>query len=139
MTRKKFKLTGFARFLLVMVVLAPLAFIGASLYNGEDGIENLKQLLKGNFNFEKKEIVVDEAPKEEKNEESKALVNTPPPSKVEINSEVAKLQDELNYKSQKVDSLYKENATLKSEIEAKDKELSEVKDQLEKIKSAISQ
>ena len=50
-----------------------------------------------------------------------------------------KLQDELNYKSQKVDSLYKENATLKSEIEAKDKELSEVKDQLEKIKSAISQ
>ena len=39
----------------------------------------------------------------------KALVNTPPPSKIEINSEIAKLQDELSYKSQKVDSLYKQN------------------------------
>ena len=55
MTRKKFKLTGFARFLLVMIILAPVAFIGASFYNGEDGIENLKQIFKGNFNFEKKE------------------------------------------------------------------------------------
>jgi peptidoglycan hydrolase CwlO-like protein len=138
MARKKFKLTGFARFLLVMVVLAPLAFIGASYYNGEDGIENLKRLFKGNFNFDKKEIVVDEEPKEEKNDESKALIDTAP-SEVEINSQVAKLQDELDYKSQKVDSLYKENAVLKSEIEAKEKELREVKDQLEKIKSAISQ
>ncbi len=138
MARKKFKLTGFARFLLVMIVLAPLAFIGASLYNGEDGIENLKNLFKGNFNFEKKEIVVEEKPEEEKTEESKALVN-PAPTEVEINSQMAKLQDELNHKSQIADSLYKENATLKSLIEAKDQELTEVKSQLEKIKSAISQ
>ena len=138
MTRKKFKLTGFARFLLVMIVLAPVAFIGASFYNGEDGIENLKQIFKGNFNFEKKEMVVEVEPEEEKTEESKALVNTAP-TEVEINSQVAKLQDELDYKSQITDSLYKENATLKSQIEAKDEELIEVKSQLEKIKSAISQ
>ena len=138
MARKKFKLTGFARFLLVMIVLAPLAFIGASFYNGEDGIENLKNLFKGKFNFEKKEIVVEEKPEEEKTEESKALVNTAP-TEVEINSQVAKLQDELDYKSQIADSLYKENATLKSQIKAKDEELTEVKSQLEKIKSAISQ
>ncbi len=138
MARKKFKLTGFARFLLVMIVLAPVAFIGASFYNGEDGIENLKQLFKGNFNFEKKEMVVEEEPEEEKTEESKALVNKAP-SEVEINSQVAKLQDELDYKSQITDSLYKENATLKSQIKAKDEELTEVKSQLEKIKSAISQ
>jgi hypothetical protein len=135
MASKKFKLTGFARFLLVMVVLAPLAFLGASYYNGEDGIENLKNLFKGNFNFGKKEVVAEQP--EEKTDESKALVTQP--SEVEINSQVAKLQDELDFKTQKVDSLYKENATLKSEIKAKDKELSEVKDQLEKIKSAISQ
>ena len=67
MARKKFKLTGFARFLLVMIILAPLAFIGASYYNGEDGIENLKKLFRGNFNFEKKEIKVE--PKEEPKEE----------------------------------------------------------------------
>ena len=140
MATKKFKLTGFARFLLVMIILVPVAFFGASWYNGEDGVEIIKQILKGNFDFEKKEKVVEEAPKEMKEEESKALVNTPPPpSKIEINSEIAKLQDELEYKNQKVDSLYKENAALKSDIEAKEKELKEVKDQLEKIKNAISQ
>ena len=137
MTRKKFRLTGFARFFLVMIVLAPLAFIGASFYNGEDGIENLKNLFKGKFKFEKKEVKQIENP-EEKDDESKVLVNSAP-TEVEINSQVAKLQDELNFKNQKVDSLYKENAALKSQIEAKDKELSEIKDQLEIIKSAISQ
>ncbi len=140
MTRKKIKLTGFARFFLVMIVLAPLAFIGASFYNGEDGIENIKNLFKGKFKFEKKEVVHEEK-NAEKTEESKALVNevNEVPSEVEINSQVAKLQDELNFKSQKVDSLYKENAALKSQIEAKNKELNEARDQIEKIKSAISQ
>ena len=141
MARKKFKLTGFARFLLVMVVLAPLAFIGASYYNGEDGIENLKQIFKGNFNFSKKEVTVKEKPKVEDTEESKALVNTPPPppalTEVEINSEIAKLKDELEYKNAKVDSLYKQNEALKAQVDAKDKELNEVKRQLEKIKNAI--
>ena len=42
MSRNKFKLTGFARFFIVMMFLAPLAYIGASYYNGEDGIENIK-------------------------------------------------------------------------------------------------
>jgi hypothetical protein len=137
MTRKKFRLTGFARFFLVMIVLAPLAFIGASFYNGENGIENLKNLFKGKLKFEKEEVKQIEKP-EEKDDESKVLVN-PAPTEVEINSQVAKLQDELNFKNQKVDSLYKENAALKSQIEAKDKELSEIKNQLEIIKSAISQ
>ena len=137
MTRKKFKLTGFARFFLIMIVLAPLAFIGASYYNGEDGIENLKNLFKGKFKFEKKEVIKEET-KDNQEETSEALVK-PAPSKIEINSQVAKLQDELDFKNQKVDSLYKENAALKAQIESKNKELNDVKNQLEKIKSAISQ
>lgn len=42
---KRLRLTGFARFLMVMVILVPAAYIGASYYNGEDGIQNIKQLL----------------------------------------------------------------------------------------------
>lgn len=42
---KRFRLTGFARFLFVMVILVPAAYIGASYYNGEDGIQNIKNLL----------------------------------------------------------------------------------------------
>jgi hypothetical protein len=41
---KRIRLTGFARFLFVMVILVPAAYIGASYYNGEDGFQNLKTL-----------------------------------------------------------------------------------------------
>jgi hypothetical protein len=46
MPRRKFKLTGFARFFIAMLFLAPLAYIGASYYNGEDGVENIKNFFK---------------------------------------------------------------------------------------------
>jgi cell division protein FtsB len=42
---KRIRLTGFARFLFVMVILVPAAYIGASYYNGEDGFQNIKALL----------------------------------------------------------------------------------------------
>ncbi len=48
MARRKLRLTAFARFFIVMLFLAPAAYIGASYYNGEDGIENIKKL----FGFE---------------------------------------------------------------------------------------
>ena len=38
-------MTVFSRFLIVMLILGPLAYMGASYYNGEDGIANLKKLL----------------------------------------------------------------------------------------------
>jgi hypothetical protein len=41
----KYKATGCARFFLVLIILAPLAYLGASYYNGQDGIENVKSLL----------------------------------------------------------------------------------------------
>jgi len=42
----KVKTTGFARFFLIMIIVGPLAYIGASYYNGEDGIEKIKSLFK---------------------------------------------------------------------------------------------
>ena len=38
----RFKVTGFTRFILIMVILVPLAYVIASYYNGKDGIEELK-------------------------------------------------------------------------------------------------
>ena len=43
--QKKYKITGFARFLIFMIFFAPVAYVGASYYNGEDGIANIKNLL----------------------------------------------------------------------------------------------
>lgn len=39
---KRMRTTPFARFFIVMLFLAPIAYIGASYYNGEDGIGNIK-------------------------------------------------------------------------------------------------
>ena len=42
MSRKKYKLTGFARFFIVMLFLAPIAFLTATYINqGEEGINSL--------------------------------------------------------------------------------------------------
>ncbi|MBK8502791.1 MAG: hypothetical protein IPL46_11535 [Saprospiraceae bacterium] len=38
----KYKTTGCAKFFLILVILAPLAYVGASYFNGQDGIENIK-------------------------------------------------------------------------------------------------
>jgi cell division protein FtsB len=43
--KRKYKMTGCARFFIVLIILAPLAYLGASYYNGENGIENIKNFL----------------------------------------------------------------------------------------------
>jgi hypothetical protein len=40
-------MTGFARFFILMLFVVPLAYIGASYYNGQDGIQNIKNLFSG--------------------------------------------------------------------------------------------
>ncbi len=45
MARRRRKMTPFARFLIVMLILVPAAFIGASLFNGEDPMDNFRRLL----------------------------------------------------------------------------------------------
>ena len=42
--QRKYKMTGCARFFLVMLILAPIAYLAASYYNNEDGIGNIKEL-----------------------------------------------------------------------------------------------
>lgn len=45
MARKKSKLTPFARLFIFLIFLAPLAYVGASYYKGQDGIQNIKNLV----------------------------------------------------------------------------------------------
>ena len=42
---RKYKATGCAKFFFVLIILAPLAYMGASYYNGQDGWQNLKNLI----------------------------------------------------------------------------------------------
>jgi cell division protein FtsB len=45
MIKKKLTLTPFARLFIVLLFAVPLSYIGASYYNGEDGIQNIKNLV----------------------------------------------------------------------------------------------
>ena len=42
---RRVKLTAFSRFLILLIFLIPAAYIGASYYNGQDGIQNIKEML----------------------------------------------------------------------------------------------
>lgn len=39
----KYKITPFFRFLLAMIIIVPLAYFGASLYRGENPVENIQK------------------------------------------------------------------------------------------------
>lgn len=42
---RKIRLTPFARFFIFLLIAAPLAFLGASYYRGEDGIAKIKSII----------------------------------------------------------------------------------------------
>lgn len=42
---KRKSLTGFARLIIALIILVPSAFIGASYINGEDPVQNFKEVM----------------------------------------------------------------------------------------------
>ena len=45
MAKRKLQLTGFARLFLFLVIMLPALFFGVSYAEGEDGIQNLKDVI----------------------------------------------------------------------------------------------
>lgn len=43
--RRKYKMTGCARFFIFLLIFAPIVLIGVSLYNGHNPVEQVKDLL----------------------------------------------------------------------------------------------
>ncbi len=139
-------MTPFARFFLVMLIAAPLAYLGSAYYNGVDPIENLKELInpepeppqmvKETAEIEKELEVADTNQvvlKEKEGEDASQSL----PSKVIINSQIAKLQDLLKFKNEKIDSLYLALAAQNIALEQKDSTIQLLRSQLDKIKGAI--
>jgi len=122
MAKSKFKMTGFARFFIVMLILAPLAYIGASYANGEDGVENFKNLFKGKVSFGTTQV--DDTP---------AVAETT--KSVEIPAPSSTSSSQSNDSSDKDDRIRE----LQNQLEAKNKELEEVKAQLKAVQDAIRQ
>ncbi len=84
----KYKTTGCAKFILMLVILTPLAYLGASYFNGQDGLQNIKDLFGGKG--DQTEIV---------------------------ESATDDLTDQIKDLQQELDALEKENDRLKSDLE----------------------
>lgn len=107
-------MTPFARLLLVLIILAPLAYIGASYLNGEDGIENLKNLL-GFGDKEKQEQV--EAP----------ATGDPAADTAELPAQDSEIQKEVDSLRERVQQLEEEKKQLELDLREKELEIRELK------------
>jgi small-conductance mechanosensitive channel len=120
MSKRPLRVTGFTRFFIVMLFVVPLAYLGASYYNGQDGLQNIKDFLGI----------------EQKNENgpasagSKSTTNPAPAGNVEIlEAENRQLREELDFKTKKVEELYLENEQLKRKLQSLEETVKEVKKQ----------
>lgn len=112
-------MTGFARFMFIMILIAPLAYIGASYYNGEDGVQNIKNLLN--------RVKKTETMREESAVGTEAKPVNQSPSTKALEEENLRLKEQLEFKSKRVDELYRETEELKRRLESSEKALEESK------------
>ena len=105
---RKARLTVFSRFLIMMLIVGPLAFLGASYYNGEDGLQTVKDLL----NQGKDRVTETRTNRTERLEDDATY-------------KIRKLEEEVDFKDQQLDKLYKENEALKKKVDALEKQLAD--------------
>jgi len=113
----KYKVTGCARFFLVLIILAPLAYLGASYYNGQDGIENVKKLIGiGDSDSDSQTKVPEKAKDSEAKEELPSTKNSVDDAEKQ-SLPATKKEDTSNDQSERINELTKENAKLKKDHE----------------------
>ena len=103
---RKARLTVFSRFLIMMLIVGPLAFLGASYYNGEDGVQTIKDLL----NNKKEKVTETRTNRTDKVDE-------------EATYKIRKLEENLEYKDKRIEELRQENEELRQRIDRLEKEV----------------
>ena len=111
---RRARMTVFSRFLIMMLFVGPLAYLGASYYNGEDGLQNVINL----FNKGKEKIT---ETRTNRTEETKATTTAKTDSKEAY--EIRKLKEELEYKQKRLDELYRENEALQRKVKKLEKQV----------------
>ncbi len=116
MSKRPLKVTGFTRFFLVMLVVAPLAYLAATYYHGQDGLKNIKDFLGIENTVEQNESV---NPETTETSEVKTVNQNQPDAALE--AENRRLKEELEYKTKRIEELFRENEELRRKLEAADK------------------
>jgi len=141
---KKYKVTGFARFVIVMLFIAPVAFLAASYFNGEDGMQNLKEML--GWSDEQPTEQVQEAPTPdtatkteilttpEESESPQASENDTVAEQASASMEaIQALEEELETTREELEEMKSENYDLLKTLEEKNAEIIRLKEQLANI------
>lgn len=115
---RKYKVTGFARLFFFMLFLLPAAYFGASYYNGEDGLQNLKDLVGWEQTTERS---VETA---ETTETIETQVDR------DLPTDVQSLQQEVSDLQRRVEAMERENKELKDQVFDKNEEIVELQRQL---------
>jgi uncharacterized protein YeeX (DUF496 family) len=131
----KYKATGCARFFLVLIILAPLAYLGASYYNGEDGIQNVKDLLGlGTSQSDNDPATYTETEKNEDKVEDKAEEASADSSEQETKP-VENTAEKSSDQEKRIDELTKENMELKKDHAEFLKRIKALEDEAEALKT----
>ncbi len=107
---RPYKTTGCFRFFLFLIILAPLAYIGASYYHGKDGIGNI-------VTFFKKGISIFSPSDSKKSAETTTTLPQESPERTEGETVKQKdLENSLEIKDRQIETLIKENLELKQKL-----------------------
>ena len=128
---KKIRMTPFARFFIVMLFVAPLAYIVASYYNGKDGIEEFKKLI-GIEKSDETPAPEPAAPAPEPRSVEDAAAETPPVADSALEAEVEMLKSE----NQQLREALKR---IEKDLAKKDLEIKNLQQQLESLKGTSGQ
>ncbi len=120
MSKRPLRVTGFTRFFIVMLFVIPVAYLGASYYNGQDGLKNIADFLGIEQKSEKPSST---SPK------VKSINQSPAGNLEALEAENRQLREELDFKSNKVEELYLENEQLKRKLQSLEETVKEVKNQ----------
>ncbi len=112
--RRRLRLTGFARFFIVMMFVIPLAYLGASYYRGEDGIQNIKKLLGIGKEHPQQDVTVSETP--DTPGQIPSSVTPATASTSTLNARVEKLEQENRELSSRIDRLELDIKALKAQM-----------------------
>ena len=111
---RPYKTTGCFRFFIFIIILAPLAYLGASYYHGQDGLQNIKNL------FSKGIAVFNGSSAKEVDNKTAEAVPVQSTKPIEVEKEY---QISLDLKEKQIEALIKENLELKQKIQELENQL----------------
>ncbi|MEP7267669.1 MAG: hypothetical protein ABI844_08570 [Saprospiraceae bacterium] len=112
MASRPYKTTGCFRFAIFLLIFAPLAYLGAAYYNGQDGVGNIKNMFNKVVNVFSSNKANDTQTVSIPVESNKST-NTANPA---LSIEIADLKSAVERKDKEINTLINENLDLKLKL-----------------------